>query len=182
MVLVLFLMAVPAARGQEILVDSLPIHLPSSLLSDTVALIDSARIKRPPDPKRAALLSLLLPGAGQVYNGKWWKTPFVYGALGGSVAYLQFNQSRYFRFKRALELELARKPHEFTGKINSTDALRNLRNRYDKNTQTSYVGVVIVYGIIAVEAFVDAHLQNFDISDDLSLRPLENGLGLVYSF
>jgi len=75
-----------------------------------------------------------------------------------------------------------KKPHEFTGKINSAEALRNLRNKYDKNTQTSYIGVVVVYGIVAVEAFVDAHLQNFDISDDLSLRLKGSGVQFLYTF
>jgi hypothetical protein len=52
----------------------------------------------------------------------------------------------------------------------------------DKNTQTSYIGVVVVYGIVAIEAFVDAHLQNFDISDDLSIKVKMPGLQFVYTF
>lgn len=162
-----------------LLVAPLPVN--KSIVSDSSNL-DSIKIKLPPNPKKSALYSLILPGSGQIYNGNWWKTPFVYAAIGGSVAYLQINQSRYKRFKTALELELAKKPHEFTGKINSAEALRNLRNKYDKNTQTSYIGVVVVYGIVAVEAFVDAHLQNFDISDDLSIKVKMPGLQFVYTF
>lgn len=159
-----------------------PVSTDNILKIDTTAFIDSSKIKLPPNPKKAAFLSLILPGAGQIYNGRWWKTPFVYAAIGGSIAYLQVNQSRYYRFKRALELELAKKPHEFTGKINNAEALRNLRNKYDKNTQTSYIGVVVVYGIVAVEAFVDAHLQNFDISDDLSIKFKIPGIQFSYTF
>lgn len=158
-----------------------PLDVAAPVISDSVHL-DSVKIKTPPNPKKSALYSLVLPGSGQIYNGNWWKTPFVYAAIGGSIAYLQFNQSRYKRFKTALELELAKKPHEFTGKINSPEALRNLRNKYDKNTQTSYIGVVVVYGIVAIEAFVDAHLQNFDISDDLSIKVKMPGLQFVYTF
>jgi hypothetical protein len=159
-----------------------PLSADKKIKVDSIDLIDSSKIKLPPNPKKAALLSLILPGAGQIYNRRWWKTPFVYAAIGGSIAYLQMNQSRYNRFKIALELELAKKPHEFTGKINSAEALRNLRNKYDKNTQTSYIGVVVVYGIVAVEAFVDAHLQNFDISDDLSIRLKIPGIQFMYTF
>jgi hypothetical protein len=158
-----------------------PLATDIAILSDS-ARIDTVKVKAPPNPKKSALYSLILPGSGQIYNGNWWKTPFVYAAIGGSIAYLQINQSRYKRFKTALELELAKKPHEFTGKINSAEALRNLRNKYDKNTQTSYIGVVIVYGIVAIEAFVDAHLQNFDISDDLSIKVKMPGLQFVYTF
>jgi hypothetical protein len=155
-----------------------PLSVNKAIVIDSSSL-DSIKIKLPPNPKKSALYSLVLPGSGQIYNGNWWKTPFVYAAIGGSIAYLQFNQSRYKRFKTALELELAKKPHEFTGKINSAEALRNLRN---KNTQTSYIGVVVVYGIVAIEAFVDAHLQNFDISDDLSIKVKMPGLQFVYTF
>jgi hypothetical protein len=162
-----------------LLVTSLALDIP--IISDSTRL-DTVKIKAPPNPKKSALYSLILPGSGQIYNGNWWKTPFVYAAIGGSIAYLQINQSRYKRFKTALELELAKKPHEFTGKINSAEALRNLRNKYDKNTQTSYIGVVVVYGIVAIEAFVDAHLQNFDISDDLSIKVKMPGLQFVYTF
>ena len=158
-----------------------PLLINKPIVSDSSKL-DSTKVKSPPNPKKSALYSLVLPGSGQIYNGNWWKTPFVYAAIGGSIAYLQFNQSRYKRFKTALELELAKKPHEFTGKINSAEALRNLRNKYDKNTQTSYIGVVVVYGIVAIEAFVDAHLQNFDISDDLSIKVKIPGLQFVYTF
>jgi hypothetical protein len=159
-----------------------PLSSDQKVRTDSAYIPDSSEIKLPPNPKKSALWSLILPGAGQIYNGRWWKTPFVYAAIGGSVAYLQINQSRYRRFKTALELELAKKPHEFTGQINNAEALRNLRNKYDKNTQTSYIAVVVVYGIIAVEAFVDAHLQNFDISDDLSIRLKVPGVQFAYTF
>ncbi|MBV6427498.1 MAG: hypothetical protein KIPDCIKN_02018 [Haliscomenobacter sp.] len=126
--------------------------------------------KTPPNPKTALKLSLIFPGAGQLYNGKWWKAPLVYGALGGMIYTIDFNQSRYRRLQTALELQLENQPHEFSDRINSPDALRSLRDQYDKATQLSYIGTFAVYVVIGVEAFVDAHLQNFDVSEDLSLR------------
>lgn len=176
-----FLLNLSFIYAQDTLLIS-PVSENKKIKIDSADFLDSSKIKLPPNPKKSALLSLILPGAGQIYNGRWWKTPFVYAAIGGSIAYLQMNQSRYNRFKTALELELAKKPHEFTGKINSAEALRNLRNKYDKNTQTSYIGVVVVYGIVAVEAFVDAHLQNFDISDDLSIKLKVPGIQFSYTF
>lgn len=126
--------------------------------------------KTPPNPKTALKLSLIFPGAGQLYNGKWWKAPLVYGALGGMIYTIDFNQSRYRRLQTALELQLENQPHEFSNRITSPDALRSLRDQYDKATQLSYIGTFAVYVVIGVEAFVDAHLQNFDVSEDLSLR------------
>ncbi len=125
-----------------------------------------------------------------MYNGKWWKVPIAYGGLGAMVVSIDFNQDRYRRLKTALELQLQNKPHEFSARINTPDALRSLRNTYDRQTQLSYIGTVAVYAIIAVEAFVDAHLQNFDTDENLSFRlkpilaspPLQGtyaGIGIV---
>ena len=179
------------------------IQQPESLRSDTLPEIrDSLNQRDPnlfnfrktfPNPRTALRLSLLLPGAGQMYNGKWWKVPLVYGGLGAMVVSIDFNQDRYRRLKTALELQLQNKPHEFSGRINTPDALRSLRNTYDRQTQLSYIGTVAVYAIIAVEAFVDAHLQNFDTDENLSFRikpvltappqqGIYSGIGLVLAF
>lgn len=124
-----------------------------------------------PNPKKAAFLSLALPGAGQIYNKRYWKLPLVYGALGGMVYLVDFNQSRFRRFRNALDLKRADMPHEFSGtRLDDVRTLRNLRDVYDKRTQVSYIGTVIVYALQAVEAFVDAHLKEFNVDDDLSLR------------
>lgn len=147
--------------------DTLP-EIPDSLNRRDPGLFNFR--KTFPNPRTALRLSLLLPGAGQMYNGKWWKVPLAYGAIGAMIVSIDFNQDRYRRLKTALELQLQNKPHEFSGRINSADALRSLRNTYDRQTQLSYIGTVAVYAIVAVEAFVDAHLQNFDTDENLGIR------------
>lgn len=138
-----------------------------------------------PIPKKTLVYSLILPGMGQAYNRRWWKLPFVYGAVGGVVYAIDFNQSQYRRLRTALELKLNDQEHEFTGTaLDNANALRSNRDTYDRYTQLSYMATLLVYGVIAIEAFTDAHLQNFDISDDLSLTikptfqldPLQNRL------
>ncbi|MEM6378215.1 MAG: DUF5683 domain-containing protein [Bacteroidota bacterium] len=124
-----------------------------------------------PIPKKSLVYSFVVPGMGQAYNRKWWKLPFVYGAVGGIVYAIDFNQGLYRRFRDALEAELNDQEHEFTNTtIGNANSLRSLRDTYDRYTQTSYMGAIAVYGVIAIEAFVDGHLQSFDISDDLSLK------------
>lgn len=124
-----------------------------------------------PNPKKAVLLSLMLPGTGQLYNKSYWKMPLVYGALGGMILVVDFNQTRYRRFRDALNLKRQDMEHEFTNtQLDDANTLRNLRDTYDKRTQTSYIFTVIVYGLQAMEAFVDAHLKGFDVDDDLSIR------------
>lgn len=138
----------------------------------TAATTDSlpeTKIKRLPVPKKALMYSLILPGSGQIYNGRWWKAPFVYAAIGGVVYAIDYNQGLYRRLKTAYVKDLNGEEHEFTGRLNR-QALKNARDSFDKNTQLSYIGLVIVYLLGAAESFVDAHLQNFDVDEDLSIR------------
>lgn len=159
----------PAADSIRTTADSLP--LADAALSDSLRQPTFFNFRKTnPDPRKSLRYSLILPGAGQLYNGRWWKVPVVYGGLGAMIVAIDFNQNRYRRLKTALELELQDQPHEFTGRIDSPEALRSLRNTYDRQTQLSYIGTAVIYAVIAVEAFVDAHLQNFDIDEDLSLR------------
>lgn len=122
-----------------------------------------------PDPKRAATLSLVLPGAGQLYNKRWWKVPLVYGAMGGMVYSIDYNTRNYRSFRDAYILALQGKPHEFSQFNLETDALRRYRDQFDKRRQLSWIGLVAIHLLQAAEAFVDAHLMQFDVSDDLSL-------------
>jgi hypothetical protein len=124
-----------------------------------------------PNPNKSAILSFALPGAGQAYNKRWWKLPLVYGAFAGMFYAIDFNQGLYRRFRDALQMQLAGQEHEFSGTvIDSSNALRGLRDQYDRNTQLSYIGTVLLYGVVAVEAFVDAHLLQFDIDENLSMQ------------
>ncbi|MCI5081876.1 MAG: DUF5683 domain-containing protein [Saprospiraceae bacterium] len=157
------LMCIVWVHAQEI--DTIQIQ------KDTTVQIDFKNLKKEKSPKRAAFLSLALPGAGQVYNGRWWKVPLVYGALGGMVYLIDYNTGLYNRLQTALTAERNSETHEFTGTaIGNLNSLITLRDQFDKNRQLSYIGLVFVYALQSIEAFVDCHLQQFDVSDDLSLR------------
>lgn len=130
----------------------------------------SVKKKFLPVPKKS-LMWAIIPGGGQVYNRRYWKVPLVYAAMGGMVYAIDYNQSNYRSLKKALELKLLDLPHEYSGtQIDNERSLRTLRDEFDKNTQLSYIGMVLVYALQGVEAFTDAHLMNFDISEDLSLQ------------
>ncbi len=126
-----------------------------------------------------ALKWALIPGGGQVYNRAWWKVPIVYGGLIGAIGVADFNTTNYRRFVRALEAECfgpniaedcTPQTHEFTGLVNGTAALRNLRDRFDRDRQNAYLFIFVAYLLQGIEAYSDAHLKSFDVSDDLSLR------------
>ncbi len=133
-----------------------------------------------PIPKKALLLSFAVPGLGQIYNKKYWKLPIVYGAIGGLGYAAFFNRSEYIRFRTAHRYRVDGDPttvDEFTiNGIERTDAenLRNIRDGYAKDMQLSYAGLIIVYALGAVDAFVDAHLYHFNVDEDLSMSIIPN--------
>lgn len=153
-----------------VLVDSLEREVaPDPTLVDSLAKA-AAKPRFIPKPKHALLWSAI-PGGGQVYNRRWWKVPLVYGAFVGLGIAIDYNQGLYRDLREAYLLALAGEEHQFTGtNIDSPNALRNLRDSFDKNTQTAYVGLVILYALQSMEAYVDAHLRSFDVNDDLSFK------------
>ena len=144
-------------QSETILLDS---------LSSSVEKPIKVKVK---NPKKALFLSLALPGAGDVYNKRWWKLPLVYGGIGGVIYGIDWNTKQFNRFKTALNLKRQGEVHEFTDtRLDDETALRNLRDSFDKNKQLSYIGLVAVHGLQAIWAFVDAHLKDFDIDEDIS--------------
>lgn len=126
-----------------------------------------------PNPKKALILSAI-PGMGQAYNKKYWKIPIVYAAIGGLAFTIDLNNRQYNRLQTAFLATVdddATTVSEFAGtQLDNSETLRTLRNSFDKSRQLSWFGLVAVYILGGVDAFVDGHLLDFDVSDDLSLK------------
>ncbi|MBK9107984.1 MAG: hypothetical protein IPM92_06265 [Saprospiraceae bacterium] len=123
-------------------------------------------------PGKALAYSLLLPGAGQVYNKKYWKLPIVYAGFGSMIYFISFNSTEFNRYDRALRERIdnpSDPQDEFVG-ILSLTGIDSYRKFYDRNLQLSYIGLGIVYLLTGIDAYVDAHLNQFDVSKDLSLQ------------
>lgn len=127
-------------------------------------------------PNRAALYSAILPGAGQFYNKHYWKVPVVY-AVGGALGYfIVTNHRNYESYRKAHLLRIDNDDNtvdEFQAEYPSPagDAfIKNSRDFYRRNRDLSIILAVLAYGMNIVEANVGAHLNDFDISDDLSLN------------
>lgn len=161
----------PAQTDGPVKIDTVA-TTPAAVVLDT--LLTLKELKRAP---RNALLWSAIPGGGQVYNKRWWKVPLVYSGLLGVIAAADFNQTSFRRFTTALENRCVGQEDdcvpiedEFPVDLVSNSALLSARVTADKNRQTAYIGIFIVYLLQAVEAYTDAHLQEFDISDDLSFK------------
>lgn len=152
-------------------VDSLEQVTPDPVVVDSLEQTDvKVKSKFIPKPNRTLMWSLL-PAGGQIYNRRWWKVPLVYGAFVGLGFAIDYNQNLYRDLRDAYLLALNDEPHQFSGTtIDSPNALRNLRDSFDKNTQTAYVGLVLLYALQSMEAYVDSHLRSFDVDDDLSFK------------
>ncbi|MCC6815497.1 MAG: hypothetical protein IT267_03675 [Saprospiraceae bacterium] len=121
---------------------------------------------------KALSYSFICPGLGHIYNKKWWKLPIVYGAFAVPVYFIAFNTKEYKRFDKAFRMRVdlgENSKDEFQGIYNLQQI--NVNRKYiDKNLQRSYLGLVGVYLLCGIDAFVDRHLMEFDVSEKLSLQ------------
>ncbi|MEM6318973.1 MAG: DUF5683 domain-containing protein [Bacteroidota bacterium] len=124
-----------------------------------------------PSPKKAVLLAIA-PGMGQIYNKKYWKLPLVYGALGGVIYAIDFNSKNYNRTLLSLEVKSGTSSEMDPFPNTPRSAVESARNSFDKNRQLSWIGLIGFYLISAGDAFVDAHLKDFSVDDNISFRPI----------
>lgn len=122
----------------------------------------------PKDPKKATMLSAILPGAGQVYNGKTWKIPILYAGILTDVYFIQYNHKRYERFRDALFSLDKGEPNQFPS-LNRASLVRNV-DYWRQNRDLTLLLMLGIYALNLVDANVDAHLSGFDISEDLTFK------------
>lgn len=173
--------------------DSVRIDGEQLLAVDTTALsvIDSAsaRHKRNwstwrPSPKRALWMALVLPGAGQIYNRKYWKLPIIYGGFVGCAYAMRWNNMMYRDYSQAYLDIMDNDPttesyNQFlhlgtqiteANKARWQEIFRKRKDRYRRWRDMSFFVMVGVYAFSVIDAYVDASLSEFDISPDLSLN------------
>lgn len=129
--------------------------------------------------KMATTLSTIFPGAGQVYNKSYWRVPIVIGGLASTIYTIDWNNRGYKRFKTAYQLRVdfdnnpdkynGTSADEFRGAYSAT-FLKNLKDSYRRNRDLCIILTAGVYLLNILDAHVDSHLQDFDISDDLSMN------------
>ena len=153
---------------------------------------DSVRLYWKPDAMRAVWMGAIIPGYGQIYNRSYWKLPIVYGAFFGCAYAITWTNGMYTDYKTAYrdiltdrdngtrsedpdKSYIAILPDGYTisrvgGFDTWTTTLSNEQNRYRRYRDLSIVAAVAVYALSLIDAYVDAQLFDYDISDDLSLQ------------
>lgn len=124
------------------------------------------------NPKLATIMSTVLPGAGQIYNRKYWKTPIIWAGIGACGYFIRSNHLLYKDYKESLlqRTDTSIKEPDKYFEIYSTDQLLTLQDQYRQNRDLLIIAASLVYVLNIVDALVDAHLFSFDVSDDLSLN------------
>ena len=136
-----------------------------------------------PDPGRATWCALVFPGGGQIYNHKYWKLPIVYGGFMGCAYALNWNNQMYSDYSQAYldimdddpgtasyEDFLPPRYNVEANKDYLTRVFKNRKDNYRRQRDLSIFCFIGVYLISVVDAYVDAELSNFDITDDLSVQ------------
>mgnify|MGYP006909075368 FL=1 len=142
-------------------------------------------------PSKAAFYSAVVPGLGQVYNKKYWKIPIIYAGMAAGIYFYKQQDDDYDRFRNAYKRRLAGyTDDEFQGI--SDDRLINAQKSAQKNKSISLIVTVAFYLLNIVDANVDAHLRQYEVSEDLSLQPNfdynqfnarpQYGMSLTYRF
>lgn len=137
-----------------------------------------------PNPKRAMWLAIVIPGAGQIYNRKYWKLPIVYGGFVGCIYAMRWNDQMYKDYSQAYMDLMDNDPNTQSynqflhlgstiteeNKERYQNLFKKRKDYYRKYRDLSIFCLVGVYALSVIDAYVDASLSEFDISKDLSLR------------
>lgn len=138
----------------------------SSIFCSAQASIEPQKVY---SPKKASIYSAVLPGLGQAYNKKYWKIPIIYASLSTTIYFIRENQSQLNKFKNAYQERLNGLEDSYKD-IYSDAQLNTIMEYYERNRDVSYILTGVVYFLNILDASVDAHLMDFDISEDLSMR------------
>jgi hypothetical protein len=127
--------------------------LADSLLADSLML---AEAQEPKNPSKAIMYALVLPGLGQAYNGKYWKMPIVWAAIGGAGYAIAYNTGEY----KQASYDYAQNPDDLNERYLSF---------WRRNMELSYIAMIAVYALQVLDAYVDAQLFSWDVNDNLSI-------------
>ena len=143
----------------------------------------------PLTPAKAAFYSAILPGLGQAYNKKYWKIPLVYGAMGTSLYFYISNSTKYHQYRDAYKRRLEGYTDD---KYSYLDNARLIAAQkfYQRNRDLSALVTLGFYVLNIVDANVDAALLQFNVDENLSIRPnlyqndvtLKTNVGLTFNY
>jgi hypothetical protein len=120
---------------------------------------------------KAALMSAVIPGAGQIYNKKYWKVPIIYAGGATLIYFISVNNTEFKKYSDAI---IYRNDNDSMTvddypRYTNEDLLVR-KNYYRRNRDLCYIFVGVLYTLNIIDAYVDSQLMDFDVGDDLSLH------------
>ncbi len=181
-----------AQQEDEIIADSVVVQAVQTTDSITSVVVEKAKKLRPkrdwntwkPNPQRALWLAMVIPGAGQIYNRKFWKLPIIYGGFMGCIYALTWNNMMYKDYSQAYLdlmdddpgtasynkfLHLGKQIQTKADEERYKKIFKSRKDKYRRWRDMSFFVMLGVYAFSVIDAYVDAELSQFDISKDLSL-------------
>lgn len=159
-----------------------------------VVIVDSISTKSPTinplAPSKAAFYSAILPGLGQAYNKKYWKVPIAIGAVTGGILFYDYYNDQYNNYRDAYKRRLAGyTDDEYYGRV-SDDGLIRAQKTLRRSKELTLIITIGIYVLNIIDANVDAHLQQFNVDERLSLQPVyernqidgNNNFGLSFNY
>ena len=122
-----------------------------------------------PNPGKATIYSILLPGLGQVYNGEAWKVPLYWGFMAGATHFLLLNNTNYKRYKRIHNEATGEDAASYNTPI-SGETAKYYRDVFRRYRDYSIVALMGFYLLQVIDANVFAYMQDFEVNDDLSIQ------------
>lgn len=164
-------------------IDTAQLALKTDSMQQEMSQPQPAKPRFVPDSNRSLWLAMVFPGAGQIYNRKYWKLPIVYGGFVGCAYALNWNNKMYKDYSQAyldiMDDDPNTKSYEdflppsynISGQEERfKEIFRKRKDAYRRQRDLSIFCFVGVYLLSVIDAYVDAELSDFDISNDLSLR------------
>ena len=143
----------------------------------------------PLTPAKAAFYSAVLPGLGQAYNKKYWKIPLVYGAIGTSIYFYVDSNKRYRQYRNAYKARLEGVVTEDLAFLDNNRLITG-QKFYQRNRDLSALFIAAFYALNIIDANVDAALLQFNVDENLSLKPvlypndvtMRTNVGLTFNY
>lgn len=190
----IFLISCLIGRSQDSLVKTpVQMEIVGDTLNKKLMLFDStdlANRKIELTPKKIAMYSAMVPGLGQIVTKKYWKLPLIYGAAGAAAYFIVDNSKNYNYYRKIYAGRLGNIPEYYEMEPQLTnDNIKSEQDWYKRNLDMTVMLSVLGYGIQIMDALVFAHLKEWDISDDLSMKIIPTninnnalGIGIALKF
>lgn len=130
-------------------------------------------VEKKHSPGKATIMSVCLPGLGQIYNKKYWKVPIIYAGFGIMAYFIVFNANEYITYKCAyIEKSYGDTAGNYADLVKryTAENLLSAREYYRRDLEISILFTAVWYGLNIIDAAVDAHLFSYNISKDLTLK------------